>query len=219
MRAPLRCLSLVVLAFTAVPSATHGHVLDEYVQSTLVAIEPGDIRLKINLTPGIEIAERVLNEIDRNGDGVVSRDESASYAEMLRQDLIVRLDGREIPLMVTASNIPPLDELRSGDGIIQMEFSVHPITFGGGTHQLTLENRHFSSLGVYLLNAARPQSTLIRIAKQHRNANQSRGEIEFTYEAVRPISVAVAGLFACVALALVTTLAALCRFRKVGLKA
>jgi hypothetical protein len=192
-------------------------VLDEYVQSTLVAIEPGDIRLKINLTPGIEIAEKVLSQIDHNGDGAVSRDESAAYAEMLKRELIVQLDGHETRLNLTACNIPPLDELRSGDGIIQIEFSLRPSRVSRGTHRLTLENRHFGSFGVYLINAARPQSASIRIMKQIRNANQSRGEIEFIYEAVRPVSVAGAGIFACITVALVTSLALLSRIRRVRL--
>ena len=64
--APLHRLLLIIVALVAVPSAAYGHVLDEYLQSTLVVIEPGDIRLKINLTPGVEIAEKVLAQIDPN---------------------------------------------------------------------------------------------------------------------------------------------------------
>src|SRR5207253_9240645 len=113
---------------------------DEYLQATLVAIEPGDIRLKINLTPGIEIAANVLNQIDLNGDGVISNDESAAYAEVLKRDLTVRLDGRDTQLRLIASNIPELAELRTGHGIIQMEFSITPRSFSGSKHRLTFEN-------------------------------------------------------------------------------
>ena len=67
--APLHRFPLIIIALAALPSAAYGHVLDEYLQSTLVAIEPGDIRLKINLTPGVEIADKILGQIDRNGDG------------------------------------------------------------------------------------------------------------------------------------------------------
>src|SRR4051812_11720493 len=50
----------LILLLLALPCAVFGHQLDEYIEATLVAIEPGDIRLQINLTPGVEIADQVL---------------------------------------------------------------------------------------------------------------------------------------------------------------
>ena len=212
--APLNRLPLIVLALATIPPAAFGHVLDEYLQSTLVAIEPGDIRLKINLTPGVEIAEKVLNQIDLNGDVSISSDESAAYAEMLKRDLTVRLDGGDTRLQLSASNIPELAQLRTGHGIIQMEFSVTPSSFAGGNHRLTFENRHFDSLGVYLVNATRPQSASIRIARQNRNVSQSRGEIEFAYDVPRSLSLRTTGILASIAVVLVGLLAALRRIKR-----
>ena len=212
--APLHRLPLIIVAIAAIPPAAHGHVLDEYLQATLVAIEPGDIRLKINLTPGIEIAEKVLNQIDHNGDGAISSGESAAYAEMLKRDLTVRLDGRDAQSKLTASNIPELAELRTGHGIIQMEFSITPCSFSGGNHRLTFENRHFNSLGVYLFNAARPKSASIRIAKQNRNRNQSTGEIDFAYAVPSSLSLRTTGLVASLAVVLVGMLISLRRLKR-----
>ena len=94
----------------------------------------------------------------------------------------MRLDGRDTELKLTASNFPEPAELRTGHGIIQVEFSITPGSFTAGTHRLAFENRHFNSIGVYLFNAAHPRSASIQIARQNRNANQSTGEIEFAYE-------------------------------------
>jgi len=207
--APFHRLPLIIIALAAFPPAAVGHVLDEYLQATLVSIEPDDVRLKINLTPGIEIAEKVLSQIDHNGDGAISSDESAAYAETLRRDLTVRLDGRDAQLKLTASNIPELAELRTGHGIIQMEFSVTPCSFSGGNHRLSFENRHFDSVGVYLFNAACPQSGSIRIARQNRNANQSNGEIEFAYTVPSALSLRATGFLASVGVVVVGMLAAL----------
>src|SRR4051794_32134034 len=110
LRLRLPRLPLIIFALAAFPQAAYSHVLDEYLQATLVTIEPGDIRLKINLTPGVQIAEKIINRIDHNGDGVISGDESAAYAETLKRDLTVRLDGRGTQLKLTASNIPELVE-------------------------------------------------------------------------------------------------------------
>jgi len=198
-----RRLALIIFAVAAIPSPASGHVLDEYLQSTLVAIEPGDIRLKINLTPGVEIADKVLSQIDRNGDGAISSDESAAYADALKRDLTVRLDGRDNVLKLTASDFPELAELRTGHGIIQIDFSLTPCSFSGGNHRLAFESRHFDSLGVYLFNAARPQSASIRIVSQNRNANQSRGEIEFTSSDRSSLSLPARGILVTIAVVLV----------------
>jgi hypothetical protein len=176
-----------MIGLAAISPAASGHVLDEYLQTTLVVIDPDDIRLKINLTPGIEIAEKVLSQIDTNGDGTISSGESAAYAEILKRDLTVRFDGIATQLKLTASNIPELADLRTGHGVIQMEFLLMPSSFSGGNHRLIFENRHFDSLGVYLFNAARPRSASIRIARQNRNANQSKGEIDFAYMVPRSL--------------------------------
>ena len=188
-------------------------MLDEYLQSTLVAIEPGDVRLKINLTPGVEVADKILAQIDRDRDGVISNDEAAAYSELLKRDLTVRMDGRDTELKLTESNIPALAELRTGHGIIQVEFSITPGSFTAGPHRLAFENRHFNSLGVYLFNAARPRSASIQIARQNRNANQSTGEIEFAYDAPSHSSNA-PGFVALFAVILLVMVAAVWRIRR-----
>jgi len=211
--APLHRWPLIIVALAALPPAAYAHVLDEYLQSTLVAIEPGDVRLKINLTPGMEVADKILAQIDRDRDGVVSNDEAAAYFELLKRDLTVRLDGRDTALKLIESNIPALAELRTGHGIIQAEFSITAGSFTAGPHMIAFENRHFNSVGAYLFNAARPRSASIQIAKQNRNANQSRGEIEFAYEAPSHSSNA-PGFVALFAVILATMAAAVWQIRR-----
>jgi hypothetical protein len=174
-RRPLLLLALLVL-----PSTLFAHRLDEYLQATLAVIEPGSIRLLINLTPGVAVAEQVLAGIDRNSDGMISKKEFASYAGLLKRDLVVRLDEGNTELTLTGSNLPEPAELRAGLGIIQMEFSMKPSARASGPHRLTLENRHLPKVSVYLFNAAKPKSASVQITRQKRNNNQSVGEIEFT---------------------------------------
>lgn len=209
----LRGIPLLIGALAAVPPAAYAHVLDEYLQSTLVAIEPGAVRLKINLTPGVEVADKILAQIDRDHDGVISNDEAAAYSELVKRDLTVRIDGRDTGLKLTESNIPELAELRTGHGIIQLEFSITPGSFTAGPHRLSFENRHFNSFGVYLFNAARPQFASIQIARQNRNSNQSAGEIEFAYNAPSHSSTAT-GFVALSAVILLVMVAAVWRIRR-----
>jgi hypothetical protein len=185
MTARLRCLPLL-LALLSFPSAGFAHRDDQYLQATLVAIEPTEIRLQINLTPGIAVAERVIAVIDRDHDGAISKNEAAAYAELLKRDLTLRLDGRKSALKLTASEFVPPEELRTGSGIVQMEFSASFGHLAAGPHRLTLENRHLITISVYLINAAQPRFAAVRITRQKRNENQSAGEIEFTFHPFRP---------------------------------
>jgi hypothetical protein len=214
MTLPCPHLPLIMIAFIAGPLTACGHVLDEYLQATLVVIDPGDIRLKINLTPGVEIAEEILHPIDHDRDGTISSDEAAAYGEMLKRDLTVRLDGRDTELKLADFKVPEMVDLRTGHGIMQMEFSIVPDAFAAGSHRLTFENKHFPAFAVYLFNASRPRTASIRIDRQNRNTNQSHGEIEFAYMPPSSNSLRTTGIVASMAVLLVGTFAVLRRLRK-----
>src|SRR4051812_39060025 len=83
-------------------SSVLAHQLDEYLQTTLVSIEPSDIRLKINLTPGVAIAEQVLALLDRDRNGVVSTNEVKLFAEYFQRDLVAQLDTQPLELKLTS---------------------------------------------------------------------------------------------------------------------
>jgi hypothetical protein len=173
-----------ILLWLAAPGFAHR--LDEYLQATIVTIEPDKIRLHLNLVPGVEVADQVIALLDRDGDGAISAKEAASYAALLKRDLTVQLDNRDVQLNCAASNSPAPAELRTGSGIIEMEFVIVSVSLIPGAHTLTLENRHLPKISVYLLNAAKPKAGSIQIATQKRNENQSAGNIAFTLEAAAP---------------------------------
>jgi hypothetical protein len=179
------CGLSLLLASVAFPSAVFAHRDDQYLQASLVVIEPGGVRLQINLTPGVAVAEQVIAEIDRDRDGAISKNEASAYAASLKRDLTFRLDGRNLDLKLTASEFVPPAELRTGSGTIQMEFSAISGPVVAGSHRLTLENRHLSALSVYLFNAVQPRFAAVQITRQKRNQNQSVGEIEFTLQPSR----------------------------------
>ena len=176
----------LLLTLVAFPSAVFAHRDDQYLQATLVAIEPSGVRVQINLTPGIAVAEPVLAQIDRDRDGAISKNEAAAYAKLLKGDLTLRMDGRDLDLKLVASEFVPPTELRTGSGVIQMEFSAISDALAAGPHRLTLENRHLTKMSVYLINAAQPRFATVQITRQKRNQNQSAGEIEFTFHPFRP---------------------------------
>jgi hypothetical protein len=180
------CRLPLLLALLALPSNVFAHRDHQYLQATLVAIEPDGVRLQINMTPGVAVAEQVITRIDRDGDGAISKNEAPVYAELLKRDLTLRVDGRNLELKLTASEFVPPAELRTGSGIIQMEFAAIFGPLAAGPHRLTFENRHLTTMSVYLINAAQPRFTAVRITRQKRNQNQSAGEIEFTLHPFPP---------------------------------
>ena len=109
-----------------------------------MAIEPSGVRLHINLTPGVAVAEQVLAQIDRDRDGAISKNEAAAYAELLKGDLTLRIDGRKLELKLTASEFVPPAELRTGAGTIQMEFSAISGPLAAGAHRLALRKPAFN---------------------------------------------------------------------------
>jgi hypothetical protein len=204
---------LLSLLLFALPATVFAHRLDEYLQATLVVIDPDRIRLQINLTPGVAIAEQVLALIDRDRDGVISTNEIAAYSDLFKRDLIVRLDQRNLELKLTASYFAGPAELRTGWGFIQIEFSAAPGSLTAGAHKLTIENRHLPGASVYLVNAAQPASASVQITKQIRNQNQSTGEIQFTFQPP-PNSSRAFGLFALLLILVVSVSAGAQRARK-----
>ena len=181
-----RCHLPLLLALLAFPSAVFAHRDDQYLQATLVAIEPSGVRLQINLTPGVAVAQQVLAQIDRDRDGAISKNEAAVYAKLLKGDLTLRIDGRKLELKLIGSAFVPPAELRTGAGTIQMEFSAISGPLETGGHRLALENRHLTTISVYLINAAQPRFATVQIIRQKRNQNQSAGEIEFVFHPLRP---------------------------------
>src|SRR5205085_1244086 len=147
------------------------------------------------------------------GDGTITPDEAAAYSESLKRDLTLRLDGRDVELKLTTCNCPAPAELRSGSGIIRVEFAATPGPLAAGAHRLTLENRHLLPVSVYLFNAAQPKSSSVRITRQTRNENQSEGEIEFTIRPAADSSTDV-GIVASLAALLVAVFAGVWRARK-----
>lgn len=170
---------LLLLMVWLVAASAPAHRLDEYLQATLVVIEPSAVRLQLTLTPGVEVANDVLAQIDRDGNGAVSDKEAADYAEALRQNLAARLDEQKVELKLTHAKFPAPPELRSGTASIELDYTLSVDLLAAGAHKLSLANQHLSGVSVYLLNAALPKSSKIKIKRQLRSEYQRTGEIDF----------------------------------------
>jgi HupE / UreJ protein len=168
--------TLALLGLLATPAFAHR--LDEYLQATILSIEPGSVQATMRLVPGVAVAPSVIAGIDSNHDGAISMDEQRRYAERVLQDVQLQEDGRALPLRLISVTFPSIDQMKSGTGEIEIAFaSALPILRGG--HQLTFRNHHQSGISVYLVNSLVPQDRHLQLEGQSRNPNQSFYQVTF----------------------------------------
>ena len=185
IRLPLLLLGTTILGLSA-PRPAAAHRLDEYLQATRISIEFGRIGAEIDLTPGAAVAENVFAAIDRDRNGEVSQTEGAAYAEGVVRSLSLNVDGAPLPLTLATYSIPPLAELRGGEGIIRLRVSAAIPAMPSGSHwrhHLRFANTHRSDIGVYLVNALIPRDERIRITGQSRDLLQREFDLDYSVSA------------------------------------
>lgn len=172
-------LAVLVLAalVLAAPSA-RAHRLDEYLEQTLIGLETERITIQLDLTPGVAVAEQVLAVIDSDHDGVLSVAEQADYAERVRRDLALDLNGAELPLrlIATETSYPSLAALRAGLGTIALSFEARTASQLSG--RLRFVNHHARGQASYLANCLLPRGAELQVLSQTRSPDQTSIELE-----------------------------------------
>ena len=167
-------------------SSTSAHRRDEYLQAARIAIDPDRVRVEVDLTAGIAVADAVLAGIDADRDGAISAGEAQAYASVVRQS--VRIDVDETPLVVAlaSSELPDVAALRGGEGPIRVVLLASMPPLGPGRHQIRYRNAHRADIGVYLANALVPASDRVAINGQQRDAAQRELIVDYELRPSRP---------------------------------
>ena len=160
------------------PGTASAHRLDEYLEATLLSVEPDRIDLSMRLVPGVAVSSAVIASIDTNGDGLLSEAEQQDYAERVSRDLSLSIDSRPLALHIVSANFPSLEEMTRGLGEIQLAFAAE-LPRGVAARRLKFENHHQGAIAVYLVNCLVPHDKNIRITAQSRNENQSVYQLDF----------------------------------------
>jgi hypothetical protein len=171
---------LVILGLLAAVDPVSAHRLDECLQAVRVRVEPGQILLSAQITPGMDIVKSFLAVIDRDGDGSISDDETGRYAAQWLRDVSVALNNLSLKLQLTDIRVPPVSAMRQGTGVIRIEVRSKFPPLSPGAHRLTLTNAHLAALSVHLVNAVKPESDKVTISKQTRNETQTEYRLDFT---------------------------------------
>jgi hypothetical protein len=161
------------------PGMAQAHVLDEYVQHSVIAIGKDRITVNMRLQPGALVAGKVLGTIEHDGKPGLSRAEIEAYGRRVLGDLAVTLDGRQVSPGLLSAEASNAKELRQGTGDIRIVY-VLPVPPAPGRHRLTLENRHQKRFSAYVVNSLTPEDPAISGIVQSRNPDQSRYQLDYT---------------------------------------
>jgi hypothetical protein len=169
----------LVLAWS-VAASTAAHRRDEYLQAARLAIDPDRVALELDLTPGIAVAERVLAEIDADGNGSIAAAEARAYSARVLAGIAVDVDGTPLVLNLIDSTLPELSAVRNGEGSLRLHAAAALPSLSAGTHHLRYRNSHHPDIGVYLANALMPASDRVVVASQRRDVDQRELTVEYT---------------------------------------
>jgi hypothetical protein len=173
----------VLGVWLAAPVPAGAHRLDEYLQATRLSIDVARVRLEIDLTAGVALAQEVFASIDANRDGEISGAEGEAYAREMLRAVVLSVDGRPVPVALNEIHVPPLRDMSVGTGTIQLRATASVGSTAAGRHHLSYSNTHRSESSVYLVNALVPTDPRIEIAGQQRDRAQHGLAFDYTVTA------------------------------------
>ena len=155
------------------------HRIDEYLQATILSLEPGHVNASMRLIPGVLVAPSIIATIDSNHDGAFSEGEKMAYAERVLEEVFITIDGQPAKAQLETWIVPDASQLRDGLGEIHIVYQVNLPSSTSPNRRLVLSNRHLNASSVYLVNVEVPQDHGLRIVDQRRNERQSVYELDF----------------------------------------
>ena len=181
---------LIALLCVAMGASLSAHRRDELLQAARVGVEPDRVRVEISLTPGIEIAEAFIREIDDDGDLRLSEAEQQAYAERVLGRVDLRVDDSvALRLLLAGARFPGAVGLRSGEAAITLEMEAALPSLSPGPHRLFFRNDSAAAGNVFLANALVPESDRVGVTGQERDFYQRQLTVAFELREEQPSSV------------------------------
>ena len=143
----------VLGAWLATPAAAHR--VDEYLQATRLSIDTERVDLEIDLTAGSALAS-----------------EGQVYAQRVLDSVVLKVDGRPVPINLVETSFPQFQDMSLGVGTIRLRATAKVPAASAGHHQISFLNTHRTESSVYLVNALVPANPRIRRADQRRDRAQ-----------------------------------------------
>jgi hypothetical protein len=171
--------ALTFIILFAAGVSMSGHRRDEFLQAARIAIDPDRVRIDLDLTPGISVADAVLSDIDRDRDGSISATEGTAYLGRVMGALTLEIDDTPLVPHVTGSTFAPVGTMRNGEGTIHIQFAAALSDLPAGPHHLSFRNAHRPDVSVYLANAVVPESDRVAVTNQERDYDQRILDVDY----------------------------------------
>jgi hypothetical protein len=94
-------------------------------------------------------------------------------------DVVVTLDGRDVPMTLTRVDAPSIDDMRDGLGTIQLRAVGHLAALAAGARVLSFHTTHQPAASVYLVNALVPEDAGVAVVAQRRDRRQQAVHVEY----------------------------------------
>lgn len=169
----------VIAAGLVFAASAQAHRLDEYLQATRIGLGLQQIAVSIDLTPGVEVVEEVLQAIDPGGSAHIPPRQAEQYIKRVLHDLHLDLDGQRPSLTVLRATFPSRADMELGEGTIHLQVVATITTLKQGNHVILLRNNHLPKISVYLVNALMPGDKAIQITSQTRDELQTEYRLNF----------------------------------------
>jgi len=170
---------LVALLTLWAGASIDAHRLDEYLQAVRVDLDLTRVEVRLALTPGVDVSDTIVREIDADHDGRLAQAEQAAYVSRVLDAVHVDVDGTAVGLRPMSSNFPALTDLQGGEGTISIQAGAWIPRLPPGRHRVHLVNRFHADIGAYLANALVPHTARLEITAQRRSADQSDLTIDY----------------------------------------
>jgi len=177
---------VVLGAWLATVLPAGAHRLDEYLQATRLSVDIERVDLEIDLTAGVALASTVFAWIDTNRDGEISDAEGEMYARQMLGSVVLKVDGRPVPITLVETSFPHFRDMNLGVGTIRLRATARIPAARAGRHQISFLNTHRSESSVYLVNALVPANPRIRLADQRRDIAQHGLMLDYAVTADAP---------------------------------
>jgi len=126
---------------TALAGVAAAHPVDELVQGAYLTLKPGSVGLELDLTPGSEVAARVIGDIDANGDGALTGTEATDFARRVLDSSILTVNATALEWELDDVQIPSLVDLSGAGGIVRIYATAQRLD-AEGTHELAYRNQY-----------------------------------------------------------------------------
>ena len=191
-RAGVRRVIVPLMAIVGAASwitPSFAHRLDELFQAARVSIQADRVVVDLDLTPGIQVAPRLIAVLDTDRNGVISAAEELYFARTVIRESALSVDGTVLPLGVTGHENRLSRCLRGGAGVVQVQAQSSPHSMApGGAHVVRYRNGFDPGLSLYAANATLPADEHIVIRGQERDQDQREPEFISTCAGASPLA-------------------------------